>query len=149
MEITLRVILKQPTPDVEFALQKGRGSKYETVQKQRSVANGDLSFEFPVTIKTAKDDTPDFAGEYVQGVRGDRYVYIGIGTFAGQTNTQWSRRLKIPLSCLTWDLIKSGRTLVGEIPGTDKSGGPSCAYVWLKKFDPPWQWQPVKRSSNR
>src|SRR5256885_14066635 len=116
MEITLRVILKRPTPGVDFALQKGRGSKYETVQKQRSCPNTNLKFEFPVAVKTTKDGAPDFAGPCVQGVPGDRYCYIDIGAYAGQTDTPWSRRLKIPLSCITWKLINLGSTLVGEFP---------------------------------
>jgi hypothetical protein len=28
----------------------------------------------------------------VQGPPGQRFVYIGIGTYAGQTGTPWSRR---------------------------------------------------------
>ena len=144
MEITLRIILRRPTPGVDFALQKGKSGQYETVQKQRSSPNTNLKFEFPVAVKTTKDDVPDFGGPYVQGTRGDRYFYIDIGTYAGQTNTPWSRRLKIPLSCITWELIDSGSTLVGEIPGTGNDGGPSCAYSWQKQFDPAWQWQVVR-----
>ncbi|HXT64615.1 MAG TPA: DUF5990 family protein [Pyrinomonadaceae bacterium] len=143
MEITVRIILKRPTPDVDFALQKGKGSKYETVQKQRSAPNADLKFEFPVTVKSGKDGAPDFFGPFVQGARGDRYVYIDIGTYAGQTKTDWSRRLKVPLSRITSSLIDSGATLVGEIPGTGKDGGPSCAYAWMKTLDRPWQWKAV------
>lgn len=141
MEVTLRIILKQPTPGVDFALQKGGGSKYEVVQKQRSLPDGDLKFEFPVTVRSDKDGAPDFFGPFVHGARGDRYVYIDIGTYAGQTNTEWGRRLKVPLSCITRDLLNSQSTLVGEIPGTGKDGGPSCAYTWRKQFDPPWQWR--------
>ncbi len=145
MEISLRIILKKPTPGVDFALQKGGGSKYETVQKQRSSANKDLKFDFSVTVRTAKDGVLDFFGPHVQGARGDRYVYIDIGTYAGQTNTPWSRRLKVPLSCLAAELINSGSLLVGEIPGTGSDGGPSCAYGWRKQFDPPWQWKALKQ----
>jgi len=137
----LRIILKRPTPGVDFALQKGGGSQYETIQKQRSSPNADLKFDFPVTVRSDKDGAPDFFGPFVHGVRGDRYVYIDIGTYAGQINTKWGRRLKVPLSCITWDLIRSGSKLVGEIPGTGNDGGPSCAYAWRKRFDPPWQWQ--------
>ncbi|MFY9622234.1 MAG: DUF5990 family protein [Pyrinomonadaceae bacterium] len=140
MEITLRVILKRPTAGVDFGLQKGRGSKYEVVQKQRS-AGKDLKFEFAVGVKTDKDGAPDFSGPFVQGVRGDRYFYIDIGTYAGQSNTCWSRRLKVPLSRITSDLIDSNSTLIADIPGTARDGGPSCAYSWLKCLDRPWQWQ--------
>jgi hypothetical protein len=149
MEINLRIVLNRSTPGVDFALQKGRGGNYETVQKQSSSAKHDLKFDFPVTVKTAKDGAPDFAGPFVQGARGDRYVYIDIGTYAGQTNTPWSRRLKVPLSCITWELINSQSTLVGEIPGQAKDGGPACAYAWRKLFDPPWQWQPEKTRKRR
>ena len=144
MEITLRIVLKQPTPGVDFALQKGGGNTYDTVQKQRSSPKADLKFEFSVTVRSDKDDAPDFFGPFVHGVRGDRYVYVDIGSYAGQTNPTWSRRLKVPLSCITWDLINSKSILMGEIPGTGKDGGPSCAYAWRKQFDPPWQWQATK-----
>ena len=30
----------------------------------------------------------------MQGPSGEQFVYINIGTYAGQTNTSWSRRLK-------------------------------------------------------
>jgi hypothetical protein len=148
MEVTLRILLKRPTPGVDFALQKGGGSKYETVQKQRSSPNADLKFDFPVTVRSDKAGAPDFFGPFVHGVRGDRYAYIDIGTYAGQTNTNWSRRLKVPISRITWELINIQSTLVGEIPGTGKDGGPNCAYVWLKTLDEPWQWKiPTKTRS--
>lgn len=145
MEITLRIILKRPTPGVDFGVQKGHGSKYETVQKQRSLSRADLEFEFAVKVNTDKEGAPDFGGPFVQGPRGNRYVYIDIGAYADQANTQWSRRLKVPLSCMTWELVNSQSLLVGKIPGTGKDGGPSCAYAWLKKLDPPWQWQPLNK----
>lgn len=138
-------MLKRPTPGVDFALQKGAGNKYETVQKQRSSPNADLKFDFPVSVRSDKDGAPDFFGPFVHGVRGDRYVYIDIGTYAGQTDTEWARRLKVPLSRITWDLINSKSILVGEIPGTGKDGSPNCAYVWLKGFDKPWQWQAISK----
>lgn len=140
-ELTIRIVLRKPTAGVDFGLQRGRGGDYEVVQKQRSTGK-DLKFEFAVRVKTDKDGAPDFSGPYVQGARSDRYFYIDIGTYAGQVNTCWSRRLKVPLSRITWDLIKSGSTLIGDIPGTARDGGPSCAYSWMKCLDQPWQWRP-------
>jgi len=138
--VTLRIVLEQPTAGVDFGLQKGHGSGYEVVAKQRSTG-GDLEFEFTVTAKTGNDNLPNFTGPFVQGAVGDRFVYINIGTYAGQTNTPWSRRLKIPLSGITWDMLRSARVLVAHIPGTGKDGGPSCAYEWRKRVGPSWQWQ--------
>lgn len=87
MEITLRIILKRHTAGVDFGLQKGHGRNYETVHKQRAVRK-DLEFEFAVNVKPDKEGNPDFSDAFVQGARIDRYVYIDIGTYAGQTNTQ-------------------------------------------------------------
>jgi len=141
MEVTLRIILERPTKDVDFGLQSGHGSAYEIAQKQRSQGK-DLKFEFTITAKPGRKDTlPHFAGPFVQGPSGDKFVYINIGTYAGQTDTPWSRRLKIPLSGITWDMINSARVLVAHIPGTGKDGGPSCASEWRKRVSPDWGWQ--------
>jgi hypothetical protein len=140
LEVTLRLTLAQPTAGVEFALQQGRGSSFEAIQKQRSTGR-DLKFEFKVAARPGKDKAPDFAGPFVQGPVGGRFFYINIGTYAGQTNTEWSRRLKVPLSGITWEAIRSQKTLVASIPGTGKDGGPSCAYEWRKRVDPSWRWQ--------
>jgi hypothetical protein len=142
-EITLCLTLEQPTAGVDFGLQLGRGTLFEIIQKQRSTGR-DLSFEFNVAVRPGKDNSPDFAGPFVQGPVGDRFFYIGIGTYAGQTNTEWSRRLKVPLSGITWNAIRSQHTLVATIPGTGKDGGPSCAYEWRKRVDPSWRWQVEK-----
>jgi len=139
-EITLRLTLEHPTAGVDFGLQQGRGSLFEIIQKQRSTGR-DLKFEFNVAVRTGKDNGPDFAGPFVQGPVGERFFYIDIGTYAGQTNTEWSRRLKVPLSGITWGEIRSQKTLVAGIPGTGKDGGPSCAYEWRKRVDPSWRWQ--------
>ncbi len=135
MDITLHITLVQPPPGVDFALQKGSGNVYETVQTQRSGTN-DLVFEFPVTIKgdEQKDALPKLAGPFVQGPTGGKFVYIGIGRFARQINTEWSRRLKIPLTGITWSMIKEiehNPKLIVEtsVPGTGKDGGPNCATV--------------------
>ncbi len=143
-EISLRLILEKPTAGVDFALQKGRGRSFTTAQKQQSTG-GDLKFEFTVTVKPGKNGAPDFAGPYVQGAAGERFFYINIGTYAGQTNTTWSRRLKVPLYLIGWDAIESGKILAAKIPGMAKDGGPSCAYEWRKRVDPSWRWEPKKK----
>lgn len=136
-ELTLRIVLEQPPPGVDFGLQKGSGSNYETIQKQRSKTN-DLYFEFKVQVKADKNSMPNFLGSFVQGPPGQRFVYLDIGTCAGQTDTGWSRRLKIPLIGITWDLVNqlladSQLILEARVPGTGKDGGPNCATV--KPFD--------------
>ena len=95
--VKLRIVLKQPPAGVDFGLQQGHGRPFTIAGKQRS-KDGDLQFEFTVTAKTSnKNDLPNFTGSFVQGPVGERFVYINIGRYAGQTDTPWSRRLKIPL----------------------------------------------------
>jgi len=127
-ELNLLIILEDPPPGVDFGLQKGSGDPYETVQTQRS-STGDLRFELSVRVREGKDGLPNFLGPFTQGPAQQRFVYIDIGTYAGQTNTVWSRRLKIPLHGITWELIKKGKTLETRVPGTGKDGGPNCATV--------------------
>src|SRR5689334_7725186 len=96
-EIHLRIVLVKPPEGVDFAVQKGRGHAYEPVQKQRS-AGKDLRFEFSINVKgDRKAAAPQFSGPFVQGPPADRFLYIDIGTLAGQHDSCWSRRMKIPL----------------------------------------------------
>ena len=139
-EITLHITLVKPTPGVVFGLQKGSGNNYETVQKQIPTSN-DLNFEFAITVKgdKAKDKLPKLSGSFVQGPADGKFVYIDIGRCAGQFNTEWSRRLKIPLTGITWkdiDSISANSILHTSVPGTGKDGGPNCATV--KPFEG-WQ----------
>ena len=137
-ELTLRIILEKPPLDVDFALQKGKGAKYDTTQLQRSESK-DLYFIFSVRVNaTGKNSMPNFLGPFVQGPPEERFIYIDIGTFAGQTDSCWSRRLKIPLKGITWDMIDrlsvdSELLLETRVLGTGKDGGPNCATP--KPFD--------------
>lgn len=134
-ELALRIILETPTAGVDFGLQKGRGSNYETVQTQRSHGK-DLLFECIVRVNRAQDGSPNFLGPFSQGPTGRRFLYIDIGTCAGQTKTCWSRRLKIPLYGITWKMIEAAKRLETRVPGTGKDGSPACATV--KPF-PGWK----------
>jgi hypothetical protein len=82
-ELPIRIILESPPAGVDFGIQKGNGNKYETIQKQRS-NNNDLCFEFKISIKESKTPLPDFTGPFVQGPINERFIYIDIGTYAGQ-----------------------------------------------------------------
>jgi len=128
-EITLRIVLEGPPKDVDFALQKGRGSLYEMAQKQRS-AGKDLTFEFTLAIKDGVADVmAALSGPFVQGPPRERFVYIDIGTYAGQADSCWSRRMKVPLSGITTKMVQTGGILEARVPGTGRDGGPNCATV--------------------
>lgn len=134
-EITLRIILEQPPAEVAIGLQKGTGRTYETLQIQKAQANN-LIYVCSILLKGDKqtDPTPTLSGPFVQGPKGQKFVYLDIGTCAGQTDSIWSRRLKIPLSGISWDLIEQVAytphvVLEARVPGTDQNGEPSCATV--------------------
>lgn len=134
MNLKLRIILQTPPPNVHFGLQKGSGNDYQTEQIQRSTV-GDLYFNLAIEVKgdPQKDELPGFKGPYVQGPAGGKFLYIDIGTYAGRVDA-WSRRLKIPLSGITWKMIDemdsdSENILETCVPGTAKDGSPTCATV--------------------
>jgi hypothetical protein len=138
MDILLHVTLQKPPAGVDYALQKGSGSKFDIVQVQRS-AGEDLYFNLAIEIRgdRQKDNLPKFRGPFVQGSSDKQFFYIGIGAFAGQAGT-WSRRLKIPLTGISWQMIDQingnpGSRLETWVPGTAKDGSPNCATV--KPFD--------------
>ena len=131
-ELKFRVILESPPAGVDYGLQKGGGSNYEVMRKQRS-KNGALRFEFDARVKEGKDGQPVFLGPFVQGPPHERFVYLDIGTYAGQRDTPWGRRLKIPLRGITWNEVKQAsrgsNLLETRVPGTAKDGSPTCATV--------------------
>jgi hypothetical protein len=143
-EVLLRIILEKPPADIDYGLQNGSGSNYETILKQRSKGH-DLFFDFAIKVRGNKENNPTFAGPFVQGPADSKFVYINIGASAGQTNTQWNRRLKIPLIGITEDTIRKVSAdrqciLETKVPGTGKDGSPTCATV--KLFG---GWKVVKR----
>lgn len=82
-ELTLKIVLEKPTAGVDYGLQEGKGSNFKTIQTKR--ANGNtLEFEFKVRVKHAHRMQPVFLGSFVQGTANERFIYIDIGTFAGQ-----------------------------------------------------------------
>ena len=138
LQLLIRIILEAPPAGVDYGIQKGSGNKYETIEKQRS-GGGDLQFNFSIMIKNTDPASPDFSGPFVQGPPGERFIYIDIGKAAGQFDTSWSRRLKIPLQNIPLKNILmekpgilSGNeaiVMVTSVPGTAKDGGPNCATV--------------------
>jgi hypothetical protein len=143
VEVRLRIVLVEPPPGVDFGIQQGKGGDYETIQRQRS-KDADLIFEFAVTVKNNREDgLPNFLGPLTQGPATGRFIYIGVGKYAGQIDSCWERRIKVPLGSITWDMIEKASTklvLEARLPGTGKDGGPSCATV-----KPTEGWQVCRR----
>ena len=127
--LTLRIVIERPPSDVDFALQKGSGNAYETVQRQSSQGE-DLIFEFQPSIREGVSNSmAALGGPFVQGPPRQRFVYVDIGTYAGQAGSCWSRRLKVPLDGIPARFLQAGGVLEARVPGTGRDGGPSCATV--------------------
>lgn len=145
VEIPLRITLHRAPPGVRFALQKGKAGAQgnaELIPPTKSDADS-LSFDF--SVRVAGGNRPRFLGEFTQGPPEKRFVYVNSGQSAGQPNTFWNRRAKIPLTTITGALIEKVRStpdtmLVIEIEGTGKDGGPVCASLLSST-----EWRPVRK----
>src|SRR5215218_4821257 len=132
-EIPLRITLVHPPRDVVFCLQRG---KREIVSPVR-VTGDDLSFELSVRVRDGRTDgLPNFLGPFTQGPPAGRFVYVNSGTSAGEADSCWTRRAKVPLSGISWALIEAAlvapaAVLEARIAGASGDGGPACATVPL------------------
>src|SRR4249919_669083 len=131
-ELRLRITLVEPQAGVAFAMQLGRFELAEAVETRTDA----LVFEFPVSVADAKSDPPRLVGPFTQGPAAGRFVYINVGTSAGQRGSPWTRRIKVPLYSMTPALVnaaiaKPGTVLETSIRGTGRDGTPACATVPL------------------
>lgn len=146
VELRLRIVLERPPAGVDFGLQEGKGSDYRTIQTQRS-AGDDLAFEATVAAKRDRGDgPPNFLGPLAQGPKAGRFLYLDVGQLAGQRDSEWERRIKVPLSGISWDVVEqvaadADLVLEARLPGTGRDGSPSCATVI-----PALGWRPIRRA---
>jgi len=134
LEVKIQIVLEAPPPEVDFGLQLGKGKDYETVQKQRSEGK-DLYFRCSLTAKNNRaDGLPNFVGPLTQGPPTARFIYVDVGQFAGQRESCWSRRMKIPLTGISWEMLKKAAKdekviLEARLRGAGRDGGPACGTV--------------------
>jgi Family of unknown function (DUF5990) len=142
-DVLIRVIVDDPPGGVAFQLQRG---KQDLVPATRATPKA-IVFELAVRIDRRPTGEPNFLGSFVQGSPASRFVYVNSGTLAGQADSCWTRRAKVPLTGITWDLIERARAadamLESHVAGTGRDGGPACASVPVRGG---WR---VARSSRR
>jgi hypothetical protein len=145
LSVPLRITLIKPPPGVPFCLQQGKDDLVPPSSESGEIT----SFDFTVIIANNRNDgPPKFRGPFVQGPPAGRFIYVNSGTYAGHLDSCWSRRAKVPLSGITWDLIeeamsKSSAVLEARIAGTAEDGGPACATV--KLLEGGWKLQNTAR----
>ncbi|HEY4029611.1 MAG TPA: DUF5990 family protein [Caulobacteraceae bacterium] len=133
-DLPLRILVQDPLPDLTLVLQKGATGKAEHLPPApSSVPTQALAFDLEVTVTGAlPDGRPRFLGAYVQGPPTGRFVYICVGKMAGQADSEFGGRMKIPLGALDWPLIEAaqpGGRIEGRVPGRNAKGGPALATV--------------------
>ena len=132
-ELAMRINVLNPPADVTMRVQKGRDELLAPIED-----NGkNLVFEFPITADLSLG-VPNFLGKFTQGPKNARFVYVNSGTYAGQTDSCWSRRAKLSLMGITAEqireLIKSpGSKLEVSFQATGgPGGGPVCGSIPLR-----------------
>src|SRR6185295_10825313 len=89
-DVPIQLVLVNPPADVDYGIQKGSGARYETLFVQRR-GRGDVCFRFSLKAKdTGKDGLPHFQGPLAQGTPANRFLYVDVGTYAGQKDTPWA-----------------------------------------------------------
>ena len=124
----MSIIVVAPPPDVMFCVQGKPGGWIDPVRS----TGKDITFGFSVRLgPRLPDGGLRFLGKVAQGPPSARFIYICSGTMAGDSQSCWTRRAKVPLSGITEKLIKSGHRLEVRIAGRAADGGPACATVPL------------------
>ena len=137
-EIPIRLTLASPPPGVRYALQRGK----DEIVSPATSDGSDLSFVLTLTYSgPLETGAPRWTGPFSQGPVSERFVYVLIGTSAGDLSSPWTRRLKLHLSAITVSQVESadaqpGSILTARFAGTDKKGEPTCASQ--HPLDPGW-----------
>ena len=132
-ELPLRITVVHSPSGVTFRLQRGKDELAPPLQ----ASEGQISFDFEVRIGGNRPDgMPNLLGAFAQGPPASRFVYVNSGTLAGHADSCWTRRAKVPLTSITWELIEQvlstgNAVLEARIAGTARDGGPACATVPL------------------
>jgi hypothetical protein len=128
-EVRARIVIERPVPGVLHSLQDDDAPLDAKALK----AGEPLAFDFPLRIERTPDGGAKFFGKQVRREgRLRRFVYIRIGTSAGQHLSPWTRRMKIDIHDIDpalLDKAMAGRVLVGSVDGTLPDGSPACATV--------------------
>jgi hypothetical protein len=119
---------------VKFCLQRGREELVDPVISD----GGNVTFEWSMSAQRGTGDAARLLGPFAQGPPSARFVYIRIGTSAGQIGSPWTRRAKIPLAGILWPMVEAAAAgfLEAAYDGVARDGGPACAAV---RFTTEWQ----------
>lgn len=134
MPLTLRVLcVNPPAPEphgAQLGLQKKNRDGREILPGEAR-PEGDRVFtcQCEVHLKPGSE-RPDFRGDCIYGKPGDRFLYLvwlPAETPEGITGPYGHRRMKIPLTSVTWEQVeqaqRTGRPLEVTVSGRARDGG--------------------------
>lgn len=105
-------------------------------------------FDLPLDVVTDEQGL-DFRGPFVQGKRGERFVYLSWGQVGPDGGFEMFRRAKLHLSALAdrdvTHAVETGSTIEAVLDLTDEQGGPLCAAV----RPPRVRWSVAPRPADR
>ena len=135
-ELHLTIELHDPPEGHAFCLQRGKGARSERLDYIEA-AGDEISFDLTVTVRQGKvPGIPDFAGPFVQGRPGERFFYLCVGQCSELVEPQWSGRVKVPLSSITWEMLEEARAGAGRLhasyAASRPNGTPTLASVTLE-----------------
>ena len=139
-DLPLRIVVEEPLPGLALALQRDTKAGPELAGLAQS-SGEPLAFDLDIAVEGAlADGRPRLLGPYVQGPPAGRFVYLCVGKYAGQADSPWGGRVKVPLGDLSWDLIQAlppNARIEGRIGGRGRKDGPALASVPI--LPPGWR----------
>ena len=106
-ELPIRIVVDAPVPGLAMALQRGQAAKAVLVPPANRSSDA-VVFDLEVTVDgRLPDGRPRLLGPCVQGPPEARFVYLSVGQYAGQADSEWAGRVKVPLGDLGWDTIEA------------------------------------------
>ena len=127
--VRLRIVVEGPVAGVMYSLQ---GKENRPVGAVRAVGGEPLVLELEVRASVTEEGVR-WLGEHVRREGAERrFVYVAVGTQAGDGSSPWSRRMKVDVHTIGAELVQSatrGKVLEVRVAGTGADGTPACATV--------------------
>jgi hypothetical protein len=127
-EVRARIVIERPVAGVMHSLQEDDAP----LDPKVSQAGEPLAFDFPLRIERTADGAKFFGKQVRREGPVRRFVYVRVGTAAGDRASPWTRRMKIDIHDVDPALLDAalvGGVLEGTLDGTLPDGSPACATI--------------------
>jgi hypothetical protein len=127
-EVRARIVIERPVAGVMHSLQEDDAP----LDPKVSQAGEPLAFDFPLRIERTADGAKFFGKQVRREGPVRRFVYVRVGTAAGDRASPWARRMKIDIHDVDPALLDAalvGGVLEGTLDGTLPDGSPACATI--------------------